>query len=150
MGCPVGVHEGPRDIGLQLDDGEAQGGCRQRPGAMDGAVPLELRGRGQAELVRQVAPLVVVLAVLVLVEGQDVGAVLVMVHPVFALLTQLEQVVHACLGRWVSSDRTSTGGIAIGACGRGLEEHRDTGLDGAVCEEHCQRLKGNPLRKGHQ
>lgn len=42
----------------------------------------------------QVASLVVVLAVLVFVESQDVGAVLVVVDPVFALLTQFEQAVQ--------------------------------------------------------
>ena len=116
------MHEGPGDVALQLDDGETQGGDGQRPRAVDGAVPLELGGRGQAELVRQVAPLVVVLAVLVLVEGQHVGAVLVMVHPVFTLLAQLEQIVQGRLGRRVSLDGTGAGGFAIGSRGRGLEE----------------------------
>ncbi|TNN44859.1 hypothetical protein EYF80_044948 [Liparis tanakae] len=90
----VGVHKGPRDVGLQLDDGETQGGDGQAARPVDGAVPLELRRGGQAELVGEVAPLVVVLAVLVLVQGQDVGAVLVVVDPVFTLLAQFEQVVQ--------------------------------------------------------
>lgn len=61
------MHKRSGDIGLQLDDGETQGGDSQAPGAIDGAVPLELRCRGQAELVGEVASLVVVLAVLMLV-----------------------------------------------------------------------------------
>lgn len=94
MRRPVGVHEGSRDICLQVDDGEAQRGHGQAAGPVDGAVPLELGRGGQAELVREVASLVVVLPVLVLVEGQDVGAVLVVVDPVLSLLTQFEQVVQ--------------------------------------------------------
>lgn len=94
MRCPVRVHKRSRDVGFQLDDGETQGGDRQTPRPVDGAVPLELGRSGQAELVGEVAPLVVVLPVLVLVEGQDVGAVLVVVDPVFTLLTQFEQVVQ--------------------------------------------------------
>lgn len=42
----------------------------------------------------QVASLVVVLSVLMFVEGQDVGTVLVVVDSVFTLLTQLEQAVQ--------------------------------------------------------
>lgn len=94
MRRPVGVHERSRDVRFQLDDGEAQRGDRQAPRPVDGAVPLELGRRGQAELVREVALLVIVLAVLMLVERQGVGAVLVLVYPVFALLTQFEQVVQ--------------------------------------------------------
>lgn len=41
----------------------------------------------------EVPPLVVVLPVLMLVQRQDVGAVLVMVNPIFTLLTQFEQVI---------------------------------------------------------
>lgn len=91
---PVGVHKGSWHVGLQLDNGETQGGDSEAPRPVDGAVPFELRRGGQAELVGQVAPLVVVLAVLMLVQGQDVGAVLVVVHPVFTLLAQFEQVVN--------------------------------------------------------
>lgn len=94
MRGPVGVHEGSRHAALQLDDGEAQGADGDAAAAVDGAAPLEVGGRGQAELVRQVPLLVVVLAVLVLVEGQQVGAVLVHVRPVFTLLAQFEQVVQ--------------------------------------------------------
>jgi len=58
---PVGVHEGGGHVVLQLDDGEPQRGDGQHLGAVDGAVPLEVpRGR-HAELVGQVAPLVVIL-----------------------------------------------------------------------------------------
>lgn len=88
------MHKWSRDIGLQLDDGETQGGDSQAPWTVDRAVPFELCRGGQAELVGEVAPLVVVLSVLVLVKGQDVGAVLVVVDPVFTLLTQFEQVVQ--------------------------------------------------------
>lgn len=94
MRCPVRVHKWCRDIGLQLDDGETQGGDSQAPRPIDGAVPLELRGGSQAELVGEVASLVMVLTVLVFVEGQDIGAVLVVVDPVLTLLTQFEQVVQ--------------------------------------------------------
>lgn len=88
--CPVGVQEGGGDVALQLDDGEPQGGDGQHLGAVYRAVPLELAGGGHAELVREVAPLVVVLAVLVFVKCQGVCAVLVLVDPEFALLAQLE------------------------------------------------------------
>lgn len=88
------MHEGAGYAALQLDDGEAQGAHRHAAAAVDGAAPLELGRRGQAELVGEVALLVVVLAVLVLVEGQEVGAVLVDVRPVFPFLAQLEQVVQ--------------------------------------------------------
>lgn len=88
------MHKRPGDVGLQLDDGEAQGGDGQASRTVDRAVPFELRGGGQAELVGEVAFLVVVLPVLMFVEGQDVGAVLVLVDPVFTLLAQLEQVVQ--------------------------------------------------------
>lgn len=88
------MHEWSRDVGLQLDDGETQRGDSQAPRTVDGAVPLELCCRGQAELVGEVTSLVVVLAVLVLVQCQDVGAVLVVVDPVFTLLAQFEQVVQ--------------------------------------------------------
>ena len=88
------MHEGSGHAALQLDDGEAQRGHGEAAGPEDGSVPLELGGHGEAELVRQVAPLVVVLAVLVLVQSQDVGAELVVVHAVLPLLTQLEQVVY--------------------------------------------------------
>lgn len=88
------MHKWCGHIGFQLDDGETQGGDSQVPRTVDRAVPFELRRRGQAELVGQVASLVVVLAVLMFVEGKDVGAVLVVVDPVFTLLTQFEQVVQ--------------------------------------------------------
>lgn len=64
---PVRMHKWSRDIGLQLDDGETQGGDSQAPRTVDGAVPFELRRGGQAELVGEVAPLVVVLPVLMFV-----------------------------------------------------------------------------------
>lgn len=80
------MEEGGGDVVLQLDDGEPQRGHGQRLGAMHRAIPLEVAGGRHAELVRQVTPLVVVLAVLVLVEGQRVAAVLVLVDPVLALL----------------------------------------------------------------
>lgn len=53
---------------------------------MHGAVPLELAGGCHAELVREVASLVVVFAMLVLVKCQSICAVLVVVDAEFALL----------------------------------------------------------------
>lgn len=117
------MHKWSGDIGLQLDDGETQGGDGQAPRAVDGAVPLELGRRGQAELVGQVAPLVVVLSVLVFVQGQDVGAVLVVVDPVFTLLTQLEQVVQ--IHRQVPFQEAETRRFALGAHRRGLTGERE-------------------------
>lgn len=117
------MHEGPGHVGLQLDDGEAQRGDRQAARAVDGAVPLELGRRGQAELVREVPPLVVVLAVLVLVERQHVGAELVVVDPVLALLAQLEQVVQ--VDAQVSLQEAEARRVAIGAYRRGLERGRE-------------------------
>ena len=93
---PVGVHEGPGHTALQLDDGEPQRGHRQHAGAVDGAVPAEVCGGGEAELVAEVAALVVVLTVLVLVQRQHVGAELVVVHAVLPLLAQAEQVCRVC------------------------------------------------------
>lgn len=55
------MHERCRDVVLQLDDGESQGGNGQKLGAVDGAVPLELPCWCHAELVGEVPPLVVVL-----------------------------------------------------------------------------------------
>lgn len=46
MRGPVWVQEGGGDIGLQLDDGEPQGGDGQHLGSVDGAVPLEIPGGG--------------------------------------------------------------------------------------------------------
>lgn len=80
------MHEWARHAALQLDDGQAEGAHCDAAAAVDGATPFEL-GRGcQAELVGEVPLLVMVLAVLVLVESQDVGAVLVDVGPVFTFL----------------------------------------------------------------
>lgn len=55
------MHEGRGHVVLQLDDGEPQRGHRHGLGAVDGAVPLELSCSCHAELVGEVAPLVVVL-----------------------------------------------------------------------------------------
>lgn len=88
------MHERARHAALQLDDGEAEGAHCDTAAAMDGAAPLEFRRGGQAELVGEVPLLVVVFTVLVLVESQDVGAVLVHVGPVFTFLAQFEQVVQ--------------------------------------------------------
>ena len=55
------MHEGGGDVVLQLDDGEPQRGDGQHLGAVDGTVPLEVPRRRHAELVGQVAPLVVIL-----------------------------------------------------------------------------------------
>lgn len=90
---PVGMHERSRHVRLQLDDGEPKRGDGQTPRPVDGPVPFEVGGGGQAELVGEVALLVVILSVLMFVECQHVGAVLVLVDPVLALLTQFEQVV---------------------------------------------------------
>lgn len=125
---PVGVHKRSWHVGLQLDNGEAKGGDSEAPRAIDGAVPFELRRGGQAELVGQVASLVMVLAVLVLVEGQDVGAVLVVVHPVLTLLAQFEQVVN--IHRQVPLQEAEARRLAIGAHGRRLKGER----------KHCIQL----------
>lgn len=91
---PVRMHKRSRYICFQLDDGESEGGDRQAPWAIDWAVPFKLGGGGQAELVRQVSSLVMVLAVLMFVECQDIGAVLVVVNSVLSLLAQFEQAVQ--------------------------------------------------------
>lgn len=85
------MHERRRDARFQLDDCETQRGNGETPRAVNGAVPLELGRRGQTELVGEVPPLVVVLPVLMLVECQQVDAVLVAVDPVLPFLTQFEQ-----------------------------------------------------------
>lgn len=110
------MHKRTRDTGLQLDDSETQGGDGEVPRTVDGAVPLELRGGGQAELVGEVASLVVVLAVLVFVESQDVGAVLVVVDPVLTLLAQFEQVVQ--IHRKVPFEEAVTQSLTVRVCGR--------------------------------
>lgn len=61
------MHKWCRDIGLQLDDSETQCCNSDASGPVDGSIPLELGRCSQAELVREVAPLVMVLAVLMLV-----------------------------------------------------------------------------------
>ena len=88
------MHEWSGNIGLQLDDGEAQSGDSETSWSIDWAIPLELWGSGQAELVGEVASLVMVLTVLMLVQCQDIGAVLVLVGPVFTLLAQFEHIVE--------------------------------------------------------
>lgn len=100
------MHKRTGDIGLQLDDGETQRGDGEAARTVDGTVPLEFGGGRQAELVGEVAPLVMVLTVLVFVESQDVGAVLVVVDPVFTLLAQFEQVVQ--IHRKVSFEEAET------------------------------------------
>lgn len=94
MWCPVGMHKWSRNISLQLDNGEAQSGDSETSWSIDGAIPLELWGSGQAELVGKVASLVMVIAVLMLVQRQDIGAILVLVGPVFTLLAQFEHIVE--------------------------------------------------------
>lgn len=94
MRCPVRMHKRARHAALQLDDGEAEGAHCDTAAAVDRAAPLELGRGGQAELVGEVSLLVMVLTVLVLVESQEVGAILVHVGPVFTFLPQFEQVVQ--------------------------------------------------------
>lgn len=67
MGVPVGVQKWCRDVVLQLDNSKPQCAHGEHPGAINRAVPLELPSRGQAELVREVSTLVVVLSVLMFV-----------------------------------------------------------------------------------
>lgn len=88
------MHERARHAALQLDDGEAEGANCDTAAAVDGAAPLEIGGCGQAKLVGEVPLLVVVLTVLMLVESQEVGAVLVHVSSVFTFLAKFEQVVQ--------------------------------------------------------
>lgn len=90
MWVPVGVQKWRWDVVLQLDDSEPQCGHDEQPGTVNWAVPFEVSSRGQAELVREVSALVMVLSVLVLVERQSVGAILVLVGAVLAFLTQAE------------------------------------------------------------
>ena len=84
---PARVQEHRGDVALQLGDAQAQRGHRQRAVTVQRAVPLELAQRRQAELVREVAPTVSVLVMLVLVQGQRVARVLVLVQLVIALHT---------------------------------------------------------------
>lgn len=105
------MHKRSRDVRLQLDDGKTQGGDRQASRTVDGAVPFELRRGGQAKLVGEVTLLVVVLPVLMFVEGQDVGAVLVLVDPVFTLLAKFEQVVQ--IHRQVPFQEAETQGLDV-------------------------------------
>lgn len=116
------MHKRPRHIVFQLYDGETQGGDSQAPRSIDGAVPFELGRRCQAELVGQVASLVVILPVLMLVEGQDIGAVLVVVDPVFALLTQFEQAVQ--IHFQVPFQEAEAQRLTIGASRRRLKHER--------------------------
>lgn len=73
------------DAALQLGQAEAQCGHRHQLVAIHRTIPLELTGRCEAELVRQVALLVTLLIVLVLVEGQGCSAVLVHILLVAAI-----------------------------------------------------------------
>lgn len=91
MRGPVGMQEGSRDVVLQLNNREPQGRHSQRFGAVHRAVPLKLASGGHAELVGEVPALVMVLAMLVLVKGQGVCAVLVVIDTELALLTELEE-----------------------------------------------------------
>lgn len=116
------MHKRSGHVGFQLYDGETQGGDSQAPRPIDGAVPFELGRCGQAELVGQVASLVVVLSVLMFVEGQDVGTVLVVVDSVFTLLTQLKQAVQ--IHFQVPLQEAEAQRLAIGACRRWLECER--------------------------
>lgn len=84
------MEKGCGDVVLQLDDSEPQCGYSQYLRPVHGAVPPELPHGRQAELVREMPPLIVVLPVLVLVQGIRVGGVLVVVHAILALLPQLE------------------------------------------------------------
>lgn len=86
------MHEWTRNIALQLDNGEAQSADSKTSWSIDWAVPLELWCCGQAELVREVASLVMVFTVLMLVQRQDIDAILVLVAPIFTFLAQFEQI----------------------------------------------------------
>lgn len=117
------MHKWSRDIGLQLDDGETQGGDSEASRPIDGTAPLEL-GRGcQAELVGEVASLVVVLAVLMLVQSQNIGAVLVVVDPVFTFLAQFEQVVQ--VHHQVPFEEAETCPFTVTAYRRRLKRNRE-------------------------
>lgn len=118
------MHKRSGDVGLQLDDGEPQRGDGQAPRPVDGAVPFELGRGGEAELVGEVSSLVVVLAVLMFVQGQDVGAELVVVDPVFTLLAQLEQVVH--IDCQVPFEEAETCRVDVGAYRRRLKHERES------------------------
>ena len=75
------------EVGLHLGNAQTQRGQDRVVDAVDTAVPLELAGNGQRELVGQVAPLVPILVVLVLVQRQAVCRVLVLVTAVTTLHT---------------------------------------------------------------
>jgi len=72
---PVGMQQRRRDAAFQLEDAGSQRGKNERLRAERRAVPRELAGRRQAELVRQMPAFVALVGVLVLVERQRVGAV---------------------------------------------------------------------------
>lgn len=90
MGVPVGVQKWCWDVVLQLDNSEPECAGGEHPRAINRAVPLEVSSRRQAELMREMSAFVVVLAVLVLVESQSIGAILVLVDTILAFLTQAE------------------------------------------------------------
>ena len=84
---PVWMQEGRCDRALQLRQAQAQRRHRHDLVAVDCAVPLELTEVGEGELVREVASLVTLLVVLVFVEGERLGGVLVHVLLVRAINT---------------------------------------------------------------
>lgn len=88
------MHKWAWHTALQLDDGEAECANSYTVATMNGAAPLELGSCSQAELMGKVPLLVVVLTMLVLVQSEEVCAVLVYVVPVFTFLAKFEQVVQ--------------------------------------------------------
>ena len=84
---PVGMQQRSRDAAFQLEHAGTEGGKDQSLGAKRRAVPGELAGRSQAELVRQMTAFVSLVGVLVLVQCQCVGAVQVLVMLVVAVHT---------------------------------------------------------------
>ena len=79
MHGPISVQEGRGNGALQLRDAGAQRGHGDGVVAIDTSVPLELGDGREAELVAEEPPAVAVFVVLVFVEGQRAGGVLV--HP---------------------------------------------------------------------
>ena len=89
MQRPVRVEERSRHGVLELRQTESQRRRHRRLIAVHVADPLEVAERGEAELVREVLSLDAFLVVLVFVEGERVGRVLVLVRPV--------RVLHTCV-----------------------------------------------------
>jgi len=84
---PVGMQQRSWNVAFQLKDAGSQRGKNEGLGAECCAVPRELTGRRQTELVWQMTAFVSFVSVLVLVQRQCISAVLVLVMLVVAFHT---------------------------------------------------------------